>query len=68
MINTEEKSHTLNFQRLLLSYGVSIESDIQHSFFEMKDPTCTSWLYFMYVKRPNFQLFSVLTPKVYIAM
>ena len=33
MVNIEEKSRILN----LFPYGVSIESDIQHSFCEMKD-------------------------------
>ena len=37
-----------------LSYGVSLESDNQHNFFELKDTTL--WLYFLYVNRPNFQI------------
>ena len=36
MVNIEEKSRTLNLT-ISISYGVSIESDIQHSFCEMKD-------------------------------
>ena len=62
--NTEEKSRTLNFQRFhFLMEFISIESDIQHSSFEMKDPS--SWLYFLYVNRP-MQLFCHLTSKVYM--
>ena len=37
MINIEETSRTLNFWTISISIGVSIESDIQHSFCEMKD-------------------------------
>ena len=44
----------VKFSTISLSYGVSIESAIQHSFFEMKVPT--SWLYFLYVKRSNIPI------------
>ena len=36
MVNTEEKSRTLNFQRFHFS-------SIQQSLFEMKDPTVMKW-------------------------
>ena len=41
MVNIEEKSGTLNFLRFQFPMEVSIQSDIQQSFSEMKDPT--SW-------------------------
>ena len=47
--NVEQTLSTIS-----LSYGVSIESDIQHTFLEMKDPT--SWLYVSFLKRQNFQI------------
>ena len=38
MLNIEEKNTHHKLLTFSISYGVSIESDIQHSFSEMKDP------------------------------
>ena len=75
MVNIEEKSRTLNFQRFHFLMEFPLEVTSQHNFFETKDPTL--WLYFLYVKRQfisctwsgrTSQLFCDLIPKVSIAM